>query len=170
MSHLVIEAMIFATAAHAAVGQKRKYSGDDYIVRPARVANTVSEAGGSDEMIAAAWLHDVVEDTKVSSDVILEVFGPLVHELVVELTDLSKPEDGNRAVRKGIDADRLAVASHDAQVVKLADLIDNSDDISANDPSFAKVFLKEKAHLLDVMDKVHAHALFTLATGAVTQG
>ena len=39
-----------------------------------------------------------------------EVFGPLVHELVVELTDLSKLEDGNRAVRKGIDADRLAVA------------------------------------------------------------
>ena len=86
------------------------------------------------------------------------------------LTDVSKPEDGNRAVRKGIDATRLSLASKDAQIIKLADLIDNSDDILANDPSFGKVFLKEKAHLLDVMDKVHAHALFAIATGAVTQG
>ncbi len=161
--------MIFATAVHAAVGQKRKYSGDDYIVHPARVAETVFNAGGSDEMIAAAWLHDVVEDTEVSSDVILEVFGPLVHELVADLTDLSKPEDGNRAVRKGIDADKLALASRDAQIVKLADLIDNGADIAANDPSFAKVFLKEKAHLLTVMDKVHTHPLFKVAN-AITQG
>ena len=57
---------MFATAAHAAIGQKRKYSGDDYIVHPARVASIVTRHGGTDEMIAAAWLHDTVEDTDVS--------------------------------------------------------------------------------------------------------
>jgi len=170
MSNVIQQAMIFATAAHAAVGQKRKYSGDDYIVHPARVASIVTEANGTDEMIAAAWLHDTVEDTDVSSDVILDIFGPAIHQLVVELTDLSKPEDGNRAIRKGIDADRLALASRDAQIVKLADLIDNGDDIAKNDPSFAKVFLKEKAHLIKVMDKAHTHPLFKVANGVVNGG
>lgn len=167
---LIEKADLFASAAHAAVGQKRKYSQDDYIVHPRRVSKMVAEFGGTDEMIAAALLHDVLEDTDVTSDLIASTFGSVVHSLVVDLTDVSKPEDGNRAVRKGIDATRLSLASKDAQIIKLADLIDNSDDIVANDPSFAKVFLKEKAHLLDVMDKVHAHALFAIATGAVTQG
>jgi hypothetical protein len=90
--------------------------------------------------------------------------------LVVELTDVSKPEDGNRAKRKAIDAERLSQASRDAQIVKLADLIDNSDDIEANDPSFAKVFLKEKAHLISVMDKVHLHPLYPIALGVVNGG
>ena len=64
------------------------------------------------------------------------------------------------------------IANHlnEVHCLVFADLIDNSDDIVANDPSFGKVFLKEKAHLLDVMDKVHAHALFAIATGAVNQG
>ena len=57
---------MFAIAAHKAVGQKRKYTGDDYIVHPAEVAHIVDQVPGStDEMVAAAWLHDVVEDTGV---------------------------------------------------------------------------------------------------------
>mgnify|MGYP000037361304 CR=1 FL=1 len=163
-------ARVYATAAHAAVGQRRKYTDQPYIVHPARVAVTVAKFGGTDEMIAAAYLHDVVEDTGVSIVDIQDMFGTDVALIVDGLTDVSKPEDGNRAVRKGIDATRLSLASKDAQIIKLADLIDNSDDIVANDPSFGKVFLKEKAHLLDVMDKVHAHALFAIATGAVNQG
>jgi (p)ppGpp synthase/HD superfamily hydrolase len=121
-------------------------------------------------MIAAALLHDVLEDTYVTSEMIAEEFGWKIHKLVVELTDVSKPEDGNRAKRKAIDAERLSQASRDAQIVKLADLIDNSDDIEANDPSFAKVFLKEKAHLISVMDKVHLHPLYPIALGVVNGG
>ena len=67
---MVVEAKMFATAAHAAIGQKRKYSGDDYIVHPQRVAAIVEKHGGTDEMIAAAWLHDTVEDTDVTPDLI----------------------------------------------------------------------------------------------------
>ena len=164
---IIQKAKLFATVAHAAVGQKRKYSGDDYIVHPIRVARLVKEHGGTDEMIAAALLHDVIEDTHVSPALIAEEFGWVVFKLVLELTDTSKPEDGNRAVRKGIDAKRLGMASEQAQIIKLADLIDNSADIVANDPSFAKVFLKEKANLLDIMTKVQTHSLHAIALGAV---
>ena len=69
-----------------------------------------------------------------------------------------------------MDAKKLSKASKEAQIIKLADLIDNSDDIEANDPSFAKVFLKEKAHLVKVMDKVHKHPLYSVALGVVNGG
>lgn len=166
---IVEKARIFATAAHAAVGQKRKYSGDDYIVHPARVADMVTEAGGSPQMIAAAWLHDVIEDTAVTGPQILSEFGPTVFKFVLELTDTSKPEDGNRATRKAIDARRLSFASPEAQEIKLADLIDNSQDIVHNDPSFARVFLKEKAQLLEVMTRANTSPLWDQAQEMVKE-
>ena len=98
-------------------------------------------------------LHDTVEDTSVTSADIMKEFGPRIAKLVVELTDVSKPEDGNRAVRKGIDRDKLAGVSAEAQTIKYADLISNGKDIMQNDPKFAKVYMKEKADLLRVMTK-----------------
>ena len=76
-----------------------------------------------------------------------------IAKLVVELTDISKPEDGNRANRKAMDRDKLASASAEAQTIKYADLISNGKDIMQNDPKFAKVYMKEKADLLRVMTK-----------------
>jgi (p)ppGpp synthase/HD superfamily hydrolase len=58
--NIVERARVFATAAHAAVGQKRKYTGEDYIVHPTEVAGIVRDAGGTDAQIAAAYLHDLV--------------------------------------------------------------------------------------------------------------
>ena len=145
---MVVEAKMFATAAHAAIGQKRKYSGDDYIVHPQRVAAIVEKHGGSDEMIAAAWLHDTVEDTDVTPDLITKMFGDNVADIVEGLTDVSLPEDGNRAKRKSIDRMHSARASTEAQFVKCADIIDNSWDIAENDLSFAKVYKSEVFLLL----------------------
>ena len=151
---MVVEAKMFATAAHAAIGQKRKYSGDDYIVHPQRVAAIVEKHGGSDEMIAAAWLHDTVEDTDVTPDLITKMFGDNVADIVEGLTDVSLPEDGNRAKRKSIDRMHSARASTEAQFVKCADIIDNSWDIAENDLSFAKVYKSEVFLLLNAMTKV----------------
>ena len=50
-----------ASVAHAAIGQKRKYSGVDYIVHPRGVSAIVADNGGTDDMIAAALLHDVLD-------------------------------------------------------------------------------------------------------------
>ena len=160
---MIDKALKFSTAAHAAVNQKRKYTGEDYIVHPIAVSNLVKENGGTDEMIAAALLHDTVEDTDVTREQIAEEFGWKIFKLVVELTDVTKPEDGNRATRKAIEAKRLGMASKEAQTIKLADLIDNTKTIFKHDPKFAKVYIQEKIALLEAMDKVHGTDLYMKA-------
>lgn len=147
----VERARMFATAAHAAIKQKRKYTGEDYIVHPAEVAALVEKAGGSIEMIQAAWLHDVVEDTGVEIEVIRAIFGEEVAMLVDGMTDKSRPEDGSRAIRKMIDRARLASQPPEVQTIKLADLCSNTKSIVDHDPKFAKVYLPEKAAMLDVL-------------------
>ena len=162
-------ALVFATAAHAAVGQMRKYSDDPYIVHPIRVATTVAKFGGTDEMIAAAYLHDVVEDTGVSIVDIQDMFGTDVALIVNGLTDVSKPEDGNRAVRKAMDRAHSASATYEAQFVKCADMIDNAHDIGDNDPSFNVVYRKEMLLLIQVLDKVKGTAIHYAAHEALGQ-
>jgi|TARA_B110000211_G_C13764713_1_gene414797 (p)ppGpp synthase/HD superfamily hydrolase len=148
---LVQRALAFATLAHH--DQKRKYSGQPYIVHPIEVAEIVRTVEHDDEMLAAALLHDVVEDTDVTIEAIKSEFGEGVADLVDDLTDVSEPRDGNRKVRKAMDREHSARTSARAQTIKLADLISNSSDITANDPSFAKVYLAEKALLLEVLIK-----------------
>lgn len=149
---MIEKAKLFATAAHGAVDQRRKYTNEPYIVHPAEVADLVSKTVGvTDEMIAAAWLHDVVEDTPVSLTTIKFHFGQEVADLVDSLTDKSTPQDGNRAKRKEIDRMRLAAASAEAQTIKVADLISNTSTIMQYDPEFAKVYLEEKRKLLEVL-------------------
>ena len=150
---IVERARVFATAAHAAVGQVRKYTFEPYIVHPAEVAKIVRDAGGSETMIAAAWLHDTVEDTGVTIETIRAEFGVEVAELVGWLTDVSRPEHGNRAHRKALDRAHSAAAPAEAQTVKLADLIANTRSIMAHDEAFAKTYLEEKRLLLAVMTK-----------------
>lgn len=153
MSNLTKQARIFATRAHAAIDHRRKYTGEPYIVHPIEVAEIVRAAGGTDVMIAAAYLHDVVEDTPTTLTEILLEFGFEVANLVGWLTDVSKPEDGNRAARKGIDLKHSASAPAEAHTVKLADLISNTASITKHDPKFAKLYIREKDLLLDVLTK-----------------
>ncbi len=141
----------FAQEAHK--DHQRKYTGDPYYVHLDEVRNIVKQAGGTVEQQAAALLHDTVEDTSVTPVDVTREFGPKIAKLVVELTDVSKPEDGNRKTRKAIDRDKLAGVSAEAQTVKYADLISNGRDIGKNDPKFAKVYHAEKADLLRVMTK-----------------
>jgi (p)ppGpp synthase/HD superfamily hydrolase len=149
--NIVDRAFIFAKVAHAAVGQKRKYTGEDYINHPVEVSDIVYGRGYSDEMVAAALLHDVVEDTCINIGMIIGEFGSKVATLVEGLTDVSKPEDGNRAVRKEIDRQHTAKQSPACKTIKLADLISNSKSILQHDKEFARVYLKEKKLLLEVL-------------------
>ena len=167
MDSLAQTAFTYASAAHAAVSQRRKYTDEPYIVHPIRVAGIVAKFGGTDEMIAAAYLHDVVEDTGVSIEDILDMFGSVVAVIVDGLTDVSKPEDGNRAVRKAMDRQHSADATWAAQFVKCADIIDNASDIGDNDPSFNIVYRKEMVALLEVLDKVKDEPIYAAAVKAV---
>lgn len=139
-------ALEFATAAHAT--QVRKYTNEPYITHPVAVAELVRSVPHTATMIQAALLHDTVEDTLATSADIEAEFGHEVAELVAWLTDVSRPEDGNRAARKTLDREHTAKAPPTAKTIKLADLIDNSRSIVALDPKFAVVYLEEKRLLL----------------------
>lgn len=152
MTSIVGRAALFSRAAHQAVGQRRKYTGEPYHEHPAAVAAMVESIGGTPFMVAAAYLHDVVEDTAITVDDIAREFGPEIAGHVFELTDqFSSPEIGNRAHRKSLERDRLARIHPDSQTIKYADLIDNTSNIVERDPEFARIYLAEKRELLSVM-------------------
>ena len=162
MSDLVTRARAYATQAHKRIEHRRKYSNQPYEVHLEAVAKLVASVSDDPHTIAAAWLHDTVEDTPATLGDIEHNFGSAVAELVEELTDISKPGDGNRARRKEIDRQHLAQASARAKTVKLADLIDNCRDITRHDPRFARVYLAEMGALLEVLKEGDA-ALLTQA-------
>jgi hypothetical protein len=150
---LIARARQFATEAHQRIDQRRKYSGQPYQEHLKAVASLVAEVSDDAETIAAAWLHDTVEDTPATFGDLEREFGPTVARLVSELTDVSRPGDGNRAVRKAMDRNHTAQASPRAKTVKLADLTDNCRDICRHDPGFARVYLAEAAALLEVLNE-----------------
>jgi len=164
---MIAKAIKFAAKAHE--GQVRKYSGLPYIIHPVEVATIVESAGGTDDMIAAALLHDVVEDCEgYTFEMIADEISPEVAELVRGMTEASKPEDGNRATRKEIDKDFLAQQSAEVQTIKYADIISNTQDIAVSDPKFAKVYIAEIKALLKVIDKGDAD-LYAKANELVNQ-
>lgn len=141
----------FATKAHGEIDQRRKYTNEPYINHPSEVVEIVRTIPHTEEMLAAAWLHDVVEDTPTTIEQVHSEFGAEVTVLVEFLTDVSSLEDGNRKTRKAIDREHTAIAPPAAKTVKLADLISNTRSIVARDPTFAKVYLAEKKLLLEVL-------------------
>ena len=152
LSKLINEALIFAIEKHS--GQTRKYTGHPYIFHPISVAMIVMETPDhTDEMVVAALLHDVVEDCGVLPEEVGARFGLGVQDLVYWLTDIAKPEDGNRAERKAIEREKWARCDRPgAKTVKLADLLDNTSSILARDPKFATVYLEEKRLMLPLLD------------------
>jgi (p)ppGpp synthase/HD superfamily hydrolase len=145
-------ATLFAQFAHRK--QKRKYTGEPYYVHLEEVAEIVWRHCSTDKnMVIAALLHDTVEDTWVPLWLVRVLFGADVASLVSDLTDASKPEDGNRAVRKAIDRAHSANASARAQTIKMADLLSNTRSITQHDAKFAKVYMAEKELLLAVLTK-----------------
>jgi hypothetical protein len=148
---LVERAREFSIRAHKRIDQRRKYNKQPYDVHLKAVADLVASVSNDPETLAAAWLHDTVEDTPATFGEIEKAFGSGVARLVAELTDVSKPGDGNRAVRKAIDRVHLKHASSRAKTVKLADVVDNCADICRHDTRFAKVYVAEMAALLEVL-------------------
>lgn len=143
----------FAKAAHE--GQVRKFSGDPYINHPVRVALMATEHGLGHIAVAAALLHDVVEDCDVSMDEIAERFGRFVARAVWGLTNYEARNGGpddtmNRAARKA--ADRVWLAAQDPSVksIKILDMIDNMIDRPSND-GFLDIMLAELSLLAEAM-------------------
>ena len=142
----VLKASEFSREAHR--GQKRKYTGEDYYYHTKDVAHRVWVSGGSVEAICAALLHDTIEDTETTYNELLGVFGEVIANMVLKLSDVSVPEDGNRAYRKKLDREAYADACNDTKTVKLADLLSNTSSIVRYDKKFAAIYMKEKELLL----------------------
>lgn len=147
-SELVRKAAGFAQNAHQ--GQLRKYNQAPYITHPARVAALTEKLeGATPEMVAAAWLHDVVEDTPVTLETIRIEFGEKVAELVKWLTNEPKVPGENRAARKQKAAIRLNKAPKEAQRIKMLDRMDNLGEMDfKEDSDFVKVYIAESWTLL----------------------
>jgi (p)ppGpp synthase/HD superfamily hydrolase len=165
-ANLIIEACLFAAKAHT--GQTRKYPAlvpgvgkvfEAYINHPLEVAAIVARHGGSDEMIAAAVLHDTLEDCKVTPTEILDKFGERVIALVWQVTNQSKAEDGNRKIRKQIDLRHLQHATPEGKTIKLADIYSNLKDIAVKDPDFAGMYMEEKLEVLEVLKDASSPSL-----------
>ncbi|MCL1467245.1 RelA/SpoT family protein [Argonema galeatum] len=124
---LVCRAFEFAYQLHD--GQYRK-SGEPYICHPVAVAGLLRDLGGSGAMIAAGFLHDVVEDTEVTVEEIEQRFGPEVRRLVEGVTKLAKFSENfsSKTERQAENFRRMFLAmAQDIRVivVKLADRLHN---------------------------------------------
>ena len=155
MGALEFKASQFAVIKHRAIDHRRKYTNEPYELHLAEVANLVAFVPHTEEMLAAAWLHDVVEDCGVTFKELCQKFGPQVTSLVMMMTDVSKLSDGNRKVRKQMDLEHTRDSLPEGKTIKLADLISNSRSIIGLDhpeaKAFAKVWIPEKRALMEVL-------------------
>lgn len=160
IGNLLNIADVVASTAHGATGQRRKYTNEPYIVHPRAVALYVREFYPADlELQAAALLHDVVEDTRLTNAYIKDIFGDDIARLVAEVTDVAIPSDGNRAYRMQLNREHLALASARAQTLKACDIRHNLESVLRLDENFAHVYAKEKRDQLEILTKAHPQAV-----------
>lgn len=160
---IIIEAARVAHKAHA--GQKRKYHGGNFIEHPMRVAGRVSLLSeATEEMVAAAWLHDVVEDTACSIKELEWAFPGRVTELVRELTKRSagcSPEM-SREDRTTMDLRWYSMISREARTIKAIDRADNLYDMVAAPISQRSLYVHESMVLAMVIRKCDDVAIAAL--------
>ena len=123
---LLDKAIIFAVNAHS--GTERRGKGFPYIVHPMEAVEIVSTMTSDQELLAAAALHDTVEDTDVTVEQLREEFGDRIASLVASESDTFQDgvtEEDSWHDRKKAAIERLAAASYDAKIVALGDKLSN---------------------------------------------
>ena len=151
-TELLDRAIVFAVKAHA--GTERRGKGFPYIVHPMEAVEIVSTMTTDQELLAAAALHDTVEDTEVTVEQIRSEFGDRIAELVASESDTFEAgvsEEDSWHSRTQAAIDRLAKASHDAKIVALGDKLSNMRAI-ARDYSLKGDELWELFHAKDRSD------------------
>ena len=148
--NLILKAARFAADCHA--GQVRKYNGSPYILHPMRVAGRMAiHPLASEHAVAAAWLHDVIEDCGVTEAIIADHFGDDVASMAYQLTNPSIGLKLPRAERKRMDREHIAAAGLNARRIKLLDRIDNLREMSGCEDDFLTVYQRESQLLLDAL-------------------
>jgi len=128
---LIKKAQKFATQAHK--GQFRKDGKTPYIKHPEAVVNLLKQIGiNNQDILSAAWLHDVIEDTSITLEQIQKEFNSNITRIVAALT---------RDVNRKKYNERIKNADFSIKIIKLADIIHNCRDIN---PSIPSITIKRK--------------------------
>lgn len=130
---LLLQAAHFAAQKHK--GQKRKGAAEiPYINHPIKVARYLCEIGGVNdpEVLAAALLHDTIEDTDATEAKLGSLFGSRVAAIVMEVSD---DKELSKAERKQNQIEHAPHLSEEAKALKLADKIANVEDMIVNPPA-----------------------------------
>lgn len=125
-TNLLDRAILFAVKAHS--GTERRGKGFPYIVHPMEAMEIVATMTSDQELLAAAVLHDTVEDTSVTIEEIRQQFGERIATIVENESDKiieNKSEEESWHERKRAAIERLAKAPHDAKIVALGDKLSN---------------------------------------------
>ena len=123
---LLDKAIVFAVRAHR--NTERRGKGFPYIVHPMEAVEIVATITPDQELLAAAALHDTIEDTDVTVEDIRREFGNRIAELVYAESDRfteGVSEEDSWHARKQAAIDRLRNASHDAKIVAMGDKLSN---------------------------------------------
>jgi guanosine-3',5'-bis(diphosphate) 3'-pyrophosphohydrolase len=162
MDSALLTVLEYAKKAHGE--QKRKYIPEPYIVHPIRVMHICKEYTSEGSVLAAALLHDVLEDTPITEQELLSFLYTVLPttearktlRFVIELTDVYTKHDfpqWNRRTRKSKELERLQQISASSQTIKYADILDNATEIVEHDKGFSKVLLNEYKGVLTKLDK-----------------
>lgn len=155
----------FVKKAHE--GQLRKDGKTPYYTHPFRVADLVkkfldkgcydfSALCSAGEMIAAAYLHDVLEDTPITREALEKKYGNLIAYYVWWLTN--QKEKAKRTTQKRMDRERLSGAPKEVKIVKLCDRLDNLTDIvNYPDIEFQKLYAEESLLLVGVLQSANPY-------------
>ena len=130
---LIEKALEFATEKHKNHTRQDKEK-SPYIVHPIAVRHILSDVGGVEdpEVLAAALLHDTIEDTETTVEELIDNFGGRVCSLVQEVTD---DKTLNKQVRKQLQKEHAKELSDGAALIKLGDKISNVTDITDTPPT-----------------------------------
>ncbi len=134
-------------------GERRK-NGDPYIEHPRRVAFLVSQYSNSSdfrELMAAALLHDVLENTETTSEEIEKIFGSVISKWVLELT--TNKEDKKRDGKQNVLQTKMCGMSDQALTIKLCDRLDNVNDAVNAKEEFRIHYIDETMGILDYLLK-----------------
>lgn len=123
--------------------QVRKYTNEKYIVHPIEVMKFLELFTKDEAVLAAAILHDVIEDTDATIEEVKAIFGEDVASLVFGMSEPEVPAGTNREQRKEIYRIHLSEQCWRTKMIKHGDIYSNTKDIAMHDPDFAVVYLAE---------------------------
>lgn len=142
-------------SARGHFGVNRKFGTIPYIVHPEAVAEIISQVTDDTDVIAAAWLHDIVEDTDTTIDDIRSAFNDNIAQLVWEVSKITDNCSCSRDFRVMMNCVHYGNGSRWAKAIKIADAIHNLPLMIRDNPTFAARYVTEKKILLEFIKDGH---------------